>query len=254
METVRETIDIEATDGTMAVVVFRPADAEPHPAVIMVHGAPGLTDGILGLAERLASEGFVTAAPDMFYRTGRLRTVSRDTPVDVRAVMQEGMTNEGDVADVDCIANWLVARDDVAGERVGITGFCMGGRIAYLGAAHCERIGASIMYYPTRLVTSEARGGSETRPPIDDIDKVRVPILGFFPTLDLTHCSPEVIAQVKEAFETAGTLGEVIAVEGANHGFLDPTSAVHDEDAAAMAWGRMTPFFAEHLGLVAAAT
>ena len=88
------------------------------------------------------------------------------------------------MADVDCIASWLVARDDVAGDRVGITGFCMGGRIAYLGAAHCERIGASIMYYPTRLVTSEARGGSEARPPIDDIDKVRVPILGFFPTLD----------------------------------------------------------------------
>ena len=246
METVNETIELPASDGLMEAEVYRPADGEPRPAVIMVHGAPGLDEGTLQLAQRLAQEGFVVLAPDMFYRTGRRQVMQPGWSVERRDAMQEGKSNATDVADIRILVDHLQPQAYVSENGIGITGFCMGGRISYLAAARVDGIGAAVMYYPTALLTPDRRD-PKSEAPIDFAIDITAPILGFFPTLDLKHCSPEIIARVRKAFADAGVQGEVIAVEGAHHGFLDPTSKAHDPAEAEKAWARMVAFFQERL-------
>ena len=247
MRTVTETIELQASDGPMEAVVVRPADGARHPAVVMVHGAPGLDAGTLRMAEDLAGEGFVVLAPDMFYRTGRRQVVQPGWAIERRDAMQDGKSNASDITDIQIVVDHLVRQPYVRAGGAGITGFCMGGRISYLAAARVRGIGAAVMHYPTALVTPDRRdAGSQA--PVDFANEVRVPILGFFPTLDLKHCSPEIVARVRKAFAEGSVRGEVVTVEGAHHGFLDPTSKVYHPTEAPKAWARMVGFFREHLG------
>jgi carboxymethylenebutenolidase len=246
MQTASETTEIAASGGAMEAVVFRPIGDARHPAVIMVHGAPGLDDGTLGMAERLAGEGFVVLAPDMFYRTGRRQVMQPDWSIERRNAMQAGKSNATDIADVQVMVDWLRRQPYVGAGGVGITGFCMGGRISWLAAARVNGIGAAVMYYPTALVTPD-RADPSSEAPIELADEIKAPLLGFFPTLDLKHCSPETIARVHKALERAKAPSETIPVEGARHGFLDPTSKVHHPVEGPKAWTRMVAFFHEHL-------
>ncbi len=246
MDTTRETGEVLTPDGPMTVNTFRPSDDRPRPAVIMVHGSPGLEEGILDMARDLAAEGFVVSAPDMFHRVGKMRTASIEAPPEAREALRVGMTDAGDVADVQTLARFLGEQAYVQPGPVGITGFCMGGHVSYMAEAYLEEIGAAVMYYPTRLMSADpAVPGSPA--PIDLAGKIKRPLLGFFPTLDVRHCPPEVIASVRKALDDAGAPAEVIAVEGAGHGFIEPASSKYHPDEGPKAWARMVEFFAEHL-------
>ena len=246
MDIVREAVDIPTPVGAMAAIAFRPDDGQRHPAVIAVHGSPGLSEGVLTMAQDIAEAGFVVLAPDMFYRTGRMRQVPIDGPAEARRQMQEGLTNDACVSDVRQVMVYLREQPQVLDGPVGITGFCFGGRVAYLAAVQVDGIGAAVMWYPTRIVAPDPdEPGSPA--PIDLVSQTRAPILNFMPALDVTHCSPEVIAQTTEAFGRASVACEVIPVDGAGHGFVDPTSTKFDGEKRDACWPRMIGHFAEHL-------
>ena len=246
MNTVRETVEINASDGLMGGAVFRPIDSTPCPAVIMTHGAPGLDAGTLQMAEDLAGEGFVVLAPDMFYRTGSMQVMQPDWSIEQRSELQQGMTSTGDIVDVGHMVRYLHQQPHVADGGVGITGFCMGGRVSYLTAARVQGIGAAVMYYPTGLVLPDKRTpGSRT--PVAMAAEIKAPIIGFLPTLDLRHASPGIIAEISAAFAAANVDGEIIPVEGANHGFIDPLGHVYDPVEGPKAWVRMVAFFRANL-------
>lgn len=247
MSTINEPSKIKASDGLIGGVVFRPNDSTRHPAVIMIHGAPGLDAGTLQMAEDLAGAGFAVVAPDLFYRTGSMQVMQPDWTVEQRDALQQGMTSTGDIADVGSMVRYLHQQPYVLPGGVGITGFCMGGRISYLAAARTAGIGAAVMYYPTGLVYPDPREpGSES--PLDFVGKVACPTIGFFPTLDTKHCSPEIRAQVASAFQTINVPTDVIPVEGAGHGFIDPASPAYHPIEGPKAWEHMVSFFREHLG------
>ncbi len=78
METIEQIIDVETSDGPMATPKYRPADGQPRPAVVVIMEVFGVNSNITGIAERLAAEGYVTVAPDLYHRVGRLRTAPYD--------------------------------------------------------------------------------------------------------------------------------------------------------------------------------
>jgi carboxymethylenebutenolidase len=247
MSAIKEPVAITTSHGLMGGALFRPDDDATHSPAIMIHGAPGLDAGTLQMADDLANDGFVVLAPDMFYRNGAMQLMQPGWSAEQRNGLQEGMTNSGDIVDVDHMVRYLHAQPYVDAGGVGITGFCMGGRIAYLAAARAKGIGAAVMYYPTGLVYPDPREpGSET--PLDFVGQIDCPIIGFFPTLDTKHCSPEIRAQVSSAFETISAPTAVIPVEGADHGFIDPASQAYDAVEGPKAWSHMVSFFREHLG------
>lgn len=239
-----EEFDLPVDEGAMAVFLYEPEGDGPPASIIMVHDANGLTTAAREQARWLAGQGYAVAAPDTFHRAGRLLTTAAlgggpEATLRIRA----GMTNDGHQSDIARLAAFL--RDRYGGGRVGLTGFCLGGRIAFLGATLGETVDATVAFYPTRLLESDpAIPGSPW--PVHRAGDVANPLLLFFPALDGFNPYANVEA-IETAFGDTGGRVRAVWVEDADHGFAQPESAAHHPARAAAAWDEALAFFDCHL-------
>lgn len=192
--------------------------ARPGSAVVVVQEGNGITPQLLRVCERLARAGYLTAAPDVFHRLGGPRPEDaarqyRDLDVDLA------------VAD---IAETITELRGRGAERVGITGFCMGGRLAYEAAVRGLDVQCAAPFYGGGIA---ARLGTLTCPAVlcfGGRDE-------YIPTADI------------EAVR-AHHPDETVVYPDAGHGFFRDGSPDHDPAAADDAWARVTALFAAHLG------
>lgn len=243
MAIIEEQTDLPVDEGTMATVVFRDVDNVPRPAIVVLHDANGLTRVALDHMKTLAEAGFVVAAPDTFHHVGRMRNSSEPGMPEGGMWLREGMTNDGHLSDMNRLAAYLQSQAYVRPGDVGITGFCLGGRISFLAGSQGVGFGPSVLFYPTRTWQSDpAVPGSPT--PLSQA-KVTKPMLSFFPSLDPQN-PPERIAEITEALR--GTPFGAVVVEGANHGFAQPYSRGFHPVEGPKAWQRCIDCFQEYLG------
>ncbi len=130
----RTDVTIPTADGECAATLHTPDGAGPWPAVILFPDAGGVRDTFLGMADRLAGLGYATLLPDVYYRYGGfepfdMATVFSDPDQRKRlGEMVGSLTNDRIVADAGAFLDFLAGRPEVAGDGVGTTGYCMGGR------------------------------------------------------------------------------------------------------------------------------
>src|SRR5207244_13090568 len=137
----------ERPPGGMTCFLARPTAPARAPGVIVIQEAFGLNGHIQDVARRIAAEGYVALAPDLYWRAGKQRTVGYDQIGDAIALMQ-GVSDKDIVADVGSAIGYLERQPFVRSDRIGITGFCMGGRVSYLAACGLpEQIQASALLY-----------------------------------------------------------------------------------------------------------
>lgn len=240
-----EEFDLPVDEGEMAVFLYEPEDAGPLPSIIMVHDANGLTVEAREQAKWLAGHGYAVAAPDVFHRAGRLLTLPElgDGP-EATLQIRAGMTNDGHCSDITRLAAFLRERPGSDG-RVGLTGFCLGGRISFLGAGLGAVVDATVAFYPTRLLESDpAVPGSPW--PVHGAGNVTNPLLMFFPALDGFNPHPNVEAIIA-AFGDTGDRVRAVWVEDADHAFAQPESEAYHPERAAEVWEEALAFFERHL-------
>ena len=198
------------------IFIARPTDAPRGGVVVMMEGN-GMSWQLLRVCERLAAAGYVAVAPDVYHR---LHAGDGDWQ------SAFGTLQPADALD-DIRAAAAAAREHGA-ERVGITGFCMGGRLSYLAATNDVDLEAAVPFY----------GGG-----IDGIlGAPRCPLLAFFGGND-EYVPTSAIEAVQ------GRHGnDVVVYPDAQHGFMRDGSPEYHETAAPEAWRRALAFFAEHLG------
>jgi carboxymethylenebutenolidase len=233
MEAHAQTTAVPAAGGTMPVFLARPAGDAPAPAVLVIQEAFGVNAHIEDVARRIAAEGYVTLAPDLYWRGGRNRTVRYDQLAEAIAMMQ-ALSDDEVLADLASAIAYLEKQPFVRSDRIGITGFCMGGRVSYLAA--CElagKIRASAPFY----------GGGI---PIDRTAKLGCPVLAFFGEKD-GYIPLAVVEQLKDELRRHGRQAEVIVYPGADHGFFCNERASYQAAAAEDSWARLMKFFATHL-------
>lgn len=245
MSIIEEQIDLPVDEGSMTVTTYRDDDGKPRPTIVIVHDANGLAQGTLDQARGLAERGFVVAAPDTFHRAGKMLVSDPTAEISSKMWMRDGMTNDGHISDMNTLARHLQPQTYVQPGPLGITGFCLGGRISFLAVSRAVGYGPSVLFYPTRLHGSDpAVEGSPM--PLAFASGVINPMLIFFPELDPQN-PPDKIALIREALADAPV--ESVVVDGAVHGFAHDGGRF-DLERGTQAWNRCAEFFAEHLKAV----
>ena len=156
----KTTVEITTRDGTCPAAVFRPDDQKKYPAVIVYMDGLGYGPPIEQIAERIAKHGYVVLAPDLFYRARPYERahMSMFADPEKRKMWFEKMmvaaSTDKVMSDMEAYLGFLDKRDDIVGTKVGITGYCMGGRLALAAAGHFpDRVAVTTSYHPGNIAT-----------------------------------------------------------------------------------------------------
>ena len=239
MEITTTAIRLRTADGEMKCHQAQPRGPGKFPAVIVIMEAFGLNDHIKDVTERIAHEGYVAIAPDLYYRESP-NMVGYDQLQAAIGLMQT-LVDEKVVQDLSSVINHLKAQNFVTTARIGITGFCMGGRIAFLAACKLsEEIKAAVPFYGGGIAADSPTA------PLNFAADLRAPVLCFFGEKD-----PYIpLAQVRDIDDRLRLLGKAYEIKvypGADHGFFCDDRVSYDPEAGKDAWERMKLWFERYL-------
>ncbi|QDA61527.1 dienelactone hydrolase family protein [Hymenobacter jejuensis] len=228
-------VSLQASDNTQlnAYTAF-PSTPGTYPGIILLQEAFGVNAHIRSVADRLAQEGFVVIAPELFHRTAAPGLEIPYSDFASAAPHFQGITPEGLTADLQASLAWLQAQDNVVADKIGSIGFCLGGRVSFLANAVLP-LAAAVSYYG---------GGTHTL--TDRAQDLHAPHLFFWGGLD-KHISKEQIASVIQALDTAGKPYINTVISYADHGFHCDARPSYNPDAAKEAWALTLAFFNEKL-------
>ncbi len=249
MEITTDAVTIRTPEGkTMPCHLAAPTAGGPYPAVVVVMEAFGLNAHIRAVADRIAGEGYVAIAPDLYHRFGSDTAAYTDMPkaldllkrLDAEASVWS--RPGGAIMDeVGAVIAHLKGRRDVKGDRIGIVGFCMGGTVAFRAAAHHPAdVKAVVSFYGGGIA------GDSPTAPITAAERIAAPVLALFGEKD--QMIPE--AQVQRIEETMKRLGKTYegrVYQGAGHGFFCDERGSYHPESAKDAWGRLTAWFSKYL-------
>jgi carboxymethylenebutenolidase len=217
----------------MPAFVARPTDGGKHPAVVVVMEAFGLNGHIKAVAKRIAAEGYVALAPDVYYRE-KDNVVGYDNLPGALRLMGT-LADDKIVKDIEAAVAYLKAQDFARADRIGITGFCMGGRISFLTACENRDVKAAAPFYGGGI------GGLLGR-----AEKIDCPLLIFFGDQDPFIPNQEV-ERIRTKLAELRKTAEVKVYAGAQHGFFCDERPSYHSEAARDAWKKLLDFFGRHL-------
>lgn len=221
-----ERVEIKSGGETVPAEVFRPDSADTSmPAIIVIHEWWGLNDQVRGEAQKLAHEGYLAIAVDLYRgRTAKDRDEAHQ--------LSRGLPEDRALRDLKGAFAWLAARDDV--DSIGVIGWCMGGGQA-LSLAISEPGLAGVVVYYGRLPSDS-----------DSLAKIRAPVIGFYGEED----KGIPVADVKVFEKTLRDLGRDVEAHlypGAGHAFANAEAESYRADAARDAWEKTLKFLKKHL-------
>jgi carboxymethylenebutenolidase len=221
------TITFKRPDGKDASGYLANAPQGDAPGIVVIQEWWGLSEQIKGLTDRLALAGFDALAPDLYNGTV--------VPYhDTDAANKEMSSLDFIDATTQTVrgAVQYLARN---GAKVGLTGFCMGGAVTIIGAAKVPELAAGVAFYG--IPPEQAAKASD----------IRIPLQGHFANKD-DWCTPAAVDAFEKAAQAAGKSVDFYRYD-ADHAFVnEQRAAVHDRQAAELAWGRAIAFFKKHLG------
>jgi carboxymethylenebutenolidase len=217
-------------------------DAGPRPGVVVIPDVWGLSDHTKDIAGRLAGEGFAALALDVYRKTGK---PSLSDPAAALAWIRElsdPLVLETVQEGIDALAKQL------AGRKVGLIGFCMGGQYAWLAACACRGLSAVVPCYGMLRYAPGLDAKKKPRAPLDAVASLTCPALGLYgeedaiiPNADVDELEAR-LARQRQPFE-------IVRYAGAGHAFLNDTRpAMYRPEAAADAWRRLLAFLRQRLG------
>ena len=216
----------------------------PFPAVLVFMEAYGVTGHIRGVCDRLAQAGFAGLAPDFFHGEVIPYTDSQAAMAKVPTLKDEVMLKE-----VSAGLDWLTAQDKVRDDALGVTGFCMGGRLTYL--SNCRfptRLKAAVSFYGGGIAP-EAPGPDRfgRTPPLGETANMHAPLFLGYGAED-GGIPPAEHARVATALSTAKKRYALNVYPGAGHAFLCEERSNYAPAPAALAWRDMLDFLRVQLG------
>ncbi|MFE0677435.1 dienelactone hydrolase family protein [Streptomyces sp. NPDC058867] len=244
------TVDLVTEDGVADAYLSRPDDGAPHPAVLLCMDAFGLRPRLREMADRIAGAGYTVLVPNLFYRHGRTPVVEMPGFIDPAArpeIFEElgpvmrSLTPELAVRDTGAYLRWLAESPYTTDGPAGVTGYCLGARVALLTAGtHPERVAAVAGFHGGRLATED--------PDSPHLVAASVTAEVYFGHADQDPGLPvEQIERLEKALTEAGVRHRCEVYAGAHHGFTQSDTAAYDRQADDRHWTALLDLLARNL-------
>jgi carboxymethylenebutenolidase len=222
-------VSYKSGDETVQAVLYAPEGKATAPGIVVIHEWWGLNDWVKEQASKLADQGYVTLAIDLY--RGKVAT----TPDEAHEIMR-GVPEDRAARDLHAAVEFLKAQSNVKRDRIASIGWCMGGGYSLDVALQEPTLAATVINYGHLASDSES------------LKKIKAPILGLFGGQD-RGIPTEDVKKFERALKQQGNKVEVVIYPDAGHGFENPNSKTgYRADDAADAWKRTVNFLAETLG------
>jgi carboxymethylenebutenolidase len=228
---------VKVEGGEMPVYFARPEKAKNPPVVLVAMEIFGLHEYIKDVTRRLAKAGAFAIAPDYYFRKGEDLTKITEMPKLMPIVNSKPDAEL--LADLDATAAWAKSQGGNTG-RLGIIGFCRGGRTVWQYAAHSKQLKAGVAFYGS-LVDPPAQKAVWPKSPTELAAEVKAPVLGLYGEADQGIPVAQVEA-MKEALAKAKKKTEFKIYPGAPHGFHADYRPSYRKEAAEDAWNQALAF------------
>ena len=239
-----ETVLMKGHEGDMIdAYLARPLGGGPYGGVVLIHHMPGWDDASKEMARKFAYNGFVTISPNLHFREGKATPQENSTSIREKG----GMPDVRTMGDVEGAMAYLRTLPYMNG-KIGLIGFCSGGRQTYLGACTLDGVSAAVNCWGGGVT----QGNDQLTPampawPVDFTEGLNCPMLGLFGNDD-PRPSPADVDELEEALKKHGKKYDFHRYDGAGHGFFAVDRPSYNVEAATDGWEKVLSFFGQHLG------
>jgi carboxymethylenebutenolidase len=235
MSSFTERVGTEA--GNMDLYGALPEEHGPTAGMVVIQHAPGVDRFIRTMVDRLAEAGYAAVAPDLYHR----QTEQQLQPLERMKLLQDREV----IADVNATVDYMLENPRFDSDRIGIIGFCMGGRVVYLMAAVNPHFKAAVAYYGGNIMVP---WGEHVPAPFARTGEIQCPLLFHFGEQD-TNPSPQDMRKLGAELTRHGKSHEFYSYADAGHAFMNFTSPErYCERAANTSWSRTLSFLERYLG------
>ena len=226
-------VKVPTPDGQMPAYRAMPEGGGPFPVVLVVQEIFGVHEHIKDLCRRLAKSGYLAIAPELYARQGDVSKIE-----DLREIISKVVSKVPDaqvMADLDATVAWAKASGQGNTAKLGITGFCWGGRIVWLYSAHNPDLKAGVAWYGRLVGDTDAL---HPKNPIDLAGSLKSPVLGLYGGAD-TGIPVASIEKMRAALKDANKPCEIIVYPDTPHGFNADYRPTYRKERAEDGWKRM---------------
>jgi carboxymethylenebutenolidase len=232
-------VKIPVKDGEIPAYRAAPATGENFPIVLVIQEIFGVHEHIQDVTRRFAQLGYLAIAPELFIRQGDVTKLSSID--EIRPIVAK-VPDSQVLSDLDATVKWAVKSAKGNAEKLAITGFCWGGRITWLYAAHNPKVKAGVAWYG-RLVGD----ATELQPkyPIDIAAALTVPVLGLYGGKD-TGIPLDTVEKMRDRLKSSSSKSEIIVYPDVPHAFFADYRPSYREKEAKEGWKRLLAWFKKY--------
>lgn len=232
-------MQVPVADGQLPGYYARPEGAGPFPTIVVIEEIFGIHEYIKDTCRRLAKLGYMAVTTELYARIGDLSKMT-----DANAIVRDVISKAPDatlMTDLDSAAKWAFANGgDPA--RLGVVGFCRGGRDVWLYDAHNPQLKAAVAFYGP---VAGSRSEIQPQTAADVATELHAPLLGLYGAKD-PGISPTDVQAAAEKARAAGKTVEIVMYPDAGHGFHADYRPSYVRDAAEDAWAKMQAWFKKY--------
>jgi carboxymethylenebutenolidase len=233
-------VSIPAGDRDIPAYRAMPATSGTFPVILVVQEIFGVHEHIRDVCRRLAKQGYMAIAPELYVRQGSVAEIAEVKDIIAKVVSK--VPDSQVISDLDATVAFAKASEHGDTAKLGITGFCWGGRITWLYAAHSAQLKAGVAWYGKLVGDSTA---NTPRHPIDVAAELKAPVLGLYGAAD-QGIPVETVDRMRAACKAAGKHCEIVVYPDTPHAFNADYRPSYRPEAAVDAWARMLAWFRGH--------
>ena len=235
-------VKIDTRDGPVPAYRAHPEKDGPFPMILVVQEIFGVHEHIKDVCRRLAKLGYFAVAVDQYYRYGDVTRMTDNQEIFAKVVNH--VPDSVVMSDLDAAVTWAKATGKANTAKLGITGFCWGGRITWTYCVHNPKVRAGVAWYGRLVAPSKAP--LQPAYPVELAASLKVPVRGLYGGQDAS-IPLEHVEQMRAALKTAGnTASEIIVYPEAPHAFYADYRPNYRKDAAEDGWKQMQDWFRKH--------